>query len=74
MQSKSRSMKEALASTVIGFGINYIANIVVLNAFALPVGPGKALHISVIFTVISVVRGYLVRRYFNKGDADDHTR
>lgn len=74
MQSKSRSMKEALASTVIGFGINYSANIVVLNAFALPVGPGKALHISAIFTVISVVRGYLVRRYFNKGDADDHTR
>lgn len=74
MQSKSRSMKEALASTVIGFGINYIANIVVLNAFTLPVGPVKALHISVVFTVISVVRGYLVRRYFNKGDADDNTR
>lgn len=67
-------MKEALASTVIGFGINYIANIIVLNAFALPVGPVKSLHISVIFTVISVVRGYFVRRYFNKGDANDHTR
>lgn len=50
MQSKNRSMKEVIASTAIGFGINYIANIVVLNAFALPVGPGKALHISVIFT------------------------
>lgn len=68
MQSKGRSLKEALASTAIGFGISYIANIVVLNAFALPVGPGKALYISVIFTMISVVRGYLVRRYFNKGD------
>ena len=67
-------MKEALVSTMIGFGINYIANIVVLNAFALPVGPGKTLHISVIFTVISVIRGYLVRRYFNKGDANDHAR
>ena len=65
-------MKEALVSTAVGFGINYIANIVVLNAFALPVSPGKALHISAIFTVISVVRGYLVRRYFNKGDAHDH--
>lgn len=42
MQSKSRSLKEALASTAIGFGINYIANIVVLNAFALPVGPEKS--------------------------------
>lgn len=74
MQSKRRSMKEAIVSTAIGFVISYIANIVVLNAFALSVGPGKALHISVIFTVISVVRGYLVRRYFNKGDADDYTR
>lgn len=74
MQSKSRSMKESLANTGIGLGINYIVNIVVLNAFALPVGPGKALHISLIFTVFSVVRGYLVRRYFNKRDTDDHAR
>ena len=74
MQSKGQSLKEALASTAIGFGSNYIANIVVLNAFALPVGPGKALHISAIFTLISVVRGYLIRRCFNKGDTDDHTR
>lgn len=74
MQSKGQSLKEALTSTALGFGINYIATIVVLNAFALPVGPGKALHISVIFTLISVVRVYLVRRYFNKGDADDNAR
>lgn len=63
MQSKTESLIEALVNTAVGFVINYFANIVVLHAAGFPVGPGKAFVISMVFTVISIVRGYAIRRW-----------
>lgn len=66
MQSKLQSLIEASTNTFIGFAVSYVANIVVLNAYGFHVGAGKAFTISVIFTGISIVRGYCIRRWFNK--------
>ena len=66
MQSKRWSLIEAVTNTGVGWCINYLANLLVLNALGLHVSPGKALSISVIFTLISVVRSYTLRRIFNR--------
>jgi uncharacterized membrane protein YbhN (UPF0104 family) len=65
MQSRLGSFIEACANTAIGWSINFGANLVVLPAFGYPVTVAHALGIGVVFTVISVARSYVVRRWFN---------
>lgn len=64
-QSMRDSMKEAWTNIAIGFGINYAANMIVLPLAGLPVSAGGAFLIGVIFTAISVVRSFAIRRWFN---------
>ena len=64
-QSRLGSFIEAWVNVAIGFGINLVANIVVLPAFGFAVTMGDALGIGVVFTIISVARSYAIRRWFN---------
>ena len=64
-QSMRDSMVETWTNIGIGFGINYAANMVVLPLAGLPVSAGGAFLIGVIFTAISVVRSFAIRRWFN---------
>ena len=67
-QSKSRSWREAWVNIAIGYFINFVANLVVFPAFGYDISIADNIIIGLVFTVISVVRQYVVRRYFNKGD------
>jgi len=64
-QSMRSSMAEAWTNIGIGFGINYASNMVVLPLAGLPVSARGAFLIGVIFTAISVVRSFCIRRWFN---------
>lgn len=66
-QTKVQSLVESLVNTLIGFGVNYTANLVVLPMFGFRITPKDAFLIGLLFTVISVARGYAVRRWFNTG-------
>ena len=59
------SLLEAKVNILIGFSINYFANLIVLPLFGLPVTMLDAFGIGLIFTVISLVRSYVIRRWFN---------
>lgn len=65
MQSKMQSLIEAWVNVIIGFGINLIANLIVLPAFGYAVTVGDALGIGLVFTAISIARSYFIRRWFN---------
>lgn len=64
-QSRRMSVVETVASTAIGFAISYATSITVLPLFGFAVTHGQNLAITVIFTAISLLRGYFVRRMFN---------
>ena len=65
-QTRTDSFMEAMTNVAIGFGINFVANILVLPAvLGVPVNLAELGTIGVIFTVISVVRSYTLRRLFN---------
>lgn len=64
-QSMRESMLETWTNIAIGFGINYAANLVVLPLAGLPVSMAGAFQIGVIFTAISVVRSFAIRRWYN---------
>jgi hypothetical protein len=64
-QSMRESMLETWTNIGIGFGINYAANLAVLPLAGLYVTAGDAFYIGVIFTAISVVRSFWIRRVYN---------
>lgn len=63
-QSKLMSLVEALASNAVAFVISILANFAVLPLFGFNVRFGQSVCITIIFTAISIVRTYLVRRAF----------
>lgn len=64
-QTKLGSFAEAWANIGVGFAINFTANMLVLPLFGFAITPGKAFGIGLIFTVISLARSYVLRRWFN---------
>ena len=64
-QTRLGSLIEALANVVIGFGINWVANMAILPLFGFHVTGAQAFGIGVFFTVISIARSYVLRRWFN---------
>ena len=64
-QTKLGSLAEAWANIAVGFGINFFANMAILPLFGFKVSAGSAFEIGLIFTIISLVRSYVLRRWFN---------
>ena len=69
MQTKRQSAIESLTSTTIGIIIGIVLNVTILPIFGYPVSLSDGLWISVIFTAVSIIRSYIIRRWFNsKGE------
>jgi hypothetical protein len=65
-QTRLGSWIEAWANIAIGFAINWTANMLVLPVFGFDVSATVAFHIGLVFTLISLVRSYVLRRVFNR--------
>jgi hypothetical protein len=75
MQSRKRSVKEAAVNILIGFSINYTANVALLPVLWDGRDPFLgAFLIGLAFTIISAIRQYVIRRWFNKGDSHAPSR
>lgn len=65
-QTRLGSFVEAWANIIVGFAINFTANLIVLPLFGFDtLTASKAFGIGVIFTGISLARSYVLRRWFN---------
>ena len=65
-QSKKHSVLEAGVNICIGFSINWTANMLILPHFGFTSETGMiAFEIGLCFTAISLVRQYVIRRWFN---------
>jgi hypothetical protein len=62
MQSKKSSVMEVSANTASGFIVSYIVTASLLPSLS----DMSALSITLIYTVVSLVRSYVWRRFFNK--------
>jgi len=66
MQNKLGSFAEACANIAIGFAINFAANMLILPAFGFTsLTLEKNFALGVLYTAISLVRSYVLRRWFN---------
>ena len=66
MQTRKQSFTESLVNILIGYFTALFSQILVFPLFDIYISIYDNLLIGFYFTVISVVRSYLVRRYFNK--------
>ena len=64
-QSKLGSFIESWANILVGFTINFYANLAILPLFGFHVTHADAFGMGLIFTAISLVRSYVIRRWFN---------
>lgn len=65
MQSRTQSLIESLTNVFIGYCVAVGSQLLVFPMFDINVGIEDNLLIGAWFTVISIVRSYLVRRWFN---------
>ena len=66
MQSKKHSLIESFTNVLIGYVVALLSQLAVFPLFDINVPFTDNLLIGAYFTVISLVRSYVIRRWFNK--------
>ena len=68
MQSKRNSAFEAATNVAIGYLVSVLANVLILPMFGYNVTIVDSFAIGLAFTIVSLVRSYVLRRIFNRLD------
>ena len=66
MQSKKHSTIESLTNTIVGLLTSFAIQLVIYPLLSIPVTLNQNIIITVVFFVVSFLRGYIIRRVFNK--------
>ena len=66
MQSKKHSTIESLTNTIVGLLTSFAIQLVIYPLLNIPVTLNQNIIITVVFFVVSFLRGYIIRRVFNK--------
>ena len=66
MQSRAHSLIESVTNVAIGYGVAVASQLAVFPMFGIHVTMADNLAIGAWFTVISIVRSYMVRRWFTR--------
>ena len=65
-QKKKISLIESLTNTIIGLLTSFIIQLFIYPLLNIPVSIGQNIIITFVFFLASILRGYVVRRLFNK--------
>jgi hypothetical protein len=65
-QSKKHSVIESIVQTLIGLITSILIQIIIYPLMGIPVTFSQNLIITTVFFIVSIIRGYVVRRIFNK--------
>jgi len=64
-QSKKHSIFEAIANIFLGYWIGVLTQIIVFPFFNINISFKENMIITIIFSIVSLVRSYVLRRIFN---------
>lgn len=64
-QTRRGSLLESLFNILVGYSINFTANLLIFPLFGWNISTRENLTLGVIYTGISLVRSYGLRRFFN---------
>ncbi len=65
-QTKRKSLIESIIQTIIGLGTSILIQVILYPMMGIPVTFSQNLIITLVFFTVSIVRGYFVRRIFEK--------
>ena len=65
MQSRWMSFVESVTNIVVGYGLAVLTQIIVFPLFGLHVSLGENFLLAALFTCISLIRSFAIRRLFN---------
>lgn len=65
-QSRRMSLAETVTSTAVGFLVSWSAGIAIFPAFGLHPSLAENAGITAVYTVLSIGRGYVLRRVFER--------
>jgi hypothetical protein len=65
-QSKKQSVLEACTNILIGYTVNFCANLVILPLVGFHINLLDNFYIVLLYTAVSLVRQYVIRRLFNR--------
>ena len=65
-QSKKLSSIEAITNTVVGLITSFLIQLVIYPTMDIKVSLDQNIIITLVFFIVSFLRGYLLRRLFNK--------
>lgn len=65
-QSRRMSLLEAIINVLVGYGIAVLAQVLVFPLFGLYATLSTNLTLGLVFTAVSLVRSYLLRRLFER--------
>ena len=66
-QTKLESLTEVIINVIVGWIIGLLTQLLVFPIFDIHISFGDQFWISVVFTVVSIARSYMIRRWFNAG-------
>lgn len=66
MQTKKNSFIEACVNTAVGFLITLVISFFVYPLCGIQASIGSMSGVTACFTIVSILRQYIIRRYFNK--------
>lgn len=66
MQSRLGSFVESLLNILIGYGVALVSQIIIFEWYGIQISMKDQAMIGIWFTIISIVRSYVVRRFFNR--------
>ena len=64
MQTKKHSMVEVVTNVSVGYVLALASQLIIFPMFGMYISIGENILIGMWFTVIAIVRGYLIRRFF----------
>lgn len=72
MQTRLQSFMESVFNILVGSVLSYVAQVVVFPLYGIHISWEQDVQIVVIFTVLSIARSYVLRRFFNHLHGRNH--
>jgi hypothetical protein len=65
MQTRLMSLVETMTNILVGLVISFLSQIVIFKVYNVSLSTQQNVEITLYFTIISILRSYALRRFFN---------
>ena len=66
MQNKKTSVVEVCVNVFSGTILSYLLTLFALPLWGININPTRALEITILYTLVALIRSYIIRRLFNR--------